>query len=310
MQTSAASTAPFESWMSRFTNLSNEAQVVTGIVAILVVMAGLALLLRPRVRRRASATFDRSSVVPATGRSILVGNLLIDAANDFLDFTNHGVAWRATERQEDTGIPFVNDRLPRYFSGPFDAPLVLVHMIPKDEANGSDRYRDFDDYVERHRRSNMDATSRPAKRSQDFAAAFSAAERLDLYFLPYTAHRFDARKLDGRSFRREYERVMQIIDAYSREYVVFCGTAFERLLAPYLVEKVDHRFHVSTRDGMSKAEYRFSSVTLRFGQRSIPAAIAQSFTLTTTPMRAYGEACRDRYAPSACDAETRESSAM
>ena len=296
--------------MSRFTSLSNEAQVLYGVAAVLVIMACFALLLRPRVRRRRSAIADPNTAVAATGRSIVVGDFLLDAAFDFLDIAYHGVAWRATERRHDTGVTFVDDRLTRYFAGPFDAPVVLVHMIPKHDANGSDAYRDFDDYVEKHRQSNVDDGTRPAKRAHDFASAFSASERLDLYFMPYAARPFDVRKLDGRSFRKEYERVMKMIDAYPRAYVVFCGTVFERLLAPHVIERIDHRFHVATRGGTSKAQYRFSTVTLRFGQRQVPAAIAQSFTTATTPMRAYGDACRDRYAPSTGGAETRMSSAM
>lgn len=296
--------------MSRFASLNNEAQVVTGVVSVLVVMAALALVLRPRRRRRASATADLSIVVPPTGRSTLVGSFLLDAAIDFLDIAHHGVAWRAAERHEETGIPFADDRLPSYFAGPFDAPIVLVHMMPKYEANGSDRYRDFDDYVEQHRRWTADDTSRSAKRARDFTSAFTQGARLDLYFIPYAARRFDTRNLDGRLFRKEYERIMQMIDAYPRDYVVFCGAAFDRLLAPYIIEKDDQRFRVSTRDGISKAQYRSSAVTLRFRQRPVRAAIAQSFTLTTTPMRAYGEACRDRYEGSACDVDTRASSAM
>jgi hypothetical protein len=216
---------------------------------------------------------------------------------------NGRAAFGAVTLQEETGIPFAADVFPRYFAGHFDARLVLVHAMPRLGDAEPKTYRDFGDYVSHHT-SLHDAAggaSRAVVFMQEFShttietAAGSTEPVLELYFIPYGARPFASRKLNGRLFRHEYDRLMTVITAYPRDCIIFCGAAFERLLGPHILVRIDHQFRLPTRSGLSKSEYRFSVVDLLSCGRPVRAAIAQSFAMRTTPISAYGRLCQERY---------------
>ncbi len=94
-----------------------------------------------------------------------------------------------------------------------------------------------------------------------------------------------------------FERVLGVIAAYPRNYVIFCGVVFDRLLSvgDLVTAREDHRFHLPTAAGISVNEYRFSTVTIRYRGSLIHAGIAQSFAIQGIPMSAYGAKCHELY---------------
>lgn len=304
-----ATTGVLASRVSQLRALPPEAEVALGVVAVFAMLALLASLLRSRPphrgrrRRQTEVEAQPASAVAVPDHVLLIGSFLADAKRDFHDVQNGRTALGAVMLHEETGLPVVADALPRYFTGPFDARLVLVHAMPRLDELEPHRYRDFGDYISQHASCHDRAERAP--RVISFLEPFSTTpiengprttdSTLELYFIPYACRPFASRKLKGRLFRHEYDRLMEVITAYPRDYVIFCGAAFERLLGPHMLDRTDHEFRLPVRAGLSKSEYRFSVVDLRSRGRIVPVAIAQSFAMRTTPMGAYGRACQQRY---------------
>jgi len=92
-----------------------------------------------------------------------------------------------------------------------------------------------------------------------------------------------------------FERVLAAITAYPRDYVIFCGAVFVRLLShsDLIGSRCDYRFHLPTTKGTSVNEYRFSTIEFRHGDSTIRAGIAQSFATQGIPMPVYAAKCHE-----------------
>lgn len=121
--------------------------------------------------------------------------------------------------------------------------------------------------------------------------------KLQLELIPYASPTFSGRDFTSAILAPHFERVLGVIASYPRDYVIFCGVVFDRLLSigNALVARDDHRFHLPTSKGISVGEYRFSNVTLRYRGSTINAGIAQSFATQGLPMPAYGAKCHELY---------------
>ena len=92
-----------------------------------------------------------------------------------------------------------------------------------------------------------------------------------------------------------YDRLMSVIAAYPRDYVILCGPVLETVLAPYIVARDDHAFRLPTSTGISRAEYRFSNLLLDTASGPVAVGLAPHFASPGVPMDAYGAACQERY---------------
>jgi hypothetical protein len=235
---------------------------------------------------------------------------------------------RAKELSARTGVALNHNTYPVYFTGDLSSPVVLVHHNPAQPAGGDGHYAggfdyaDFDDYVERHARfghfrwevgeqqpspadykqmrflrhwgvaADGDGESRAEQRSN---VARSVDERLQLELIPYGSPKFPAAPLPPEVAGPLYERLMRVITAYPREFVVLCGPVLEPILAPHIVARDEHRFRLPTSTGISRSEYAFCNLLLDFDGEQVAVGLAPHFASPGVPMDAYGAACRERY---------------
>jgi hypothetical protein len=234
---------------------------------------------------------------------------------------------RAKELSRRSGVAVNHNTYPVYFTGDVRSRVVLVHHNPVQRANDAERYEggfeyeNFDSYLEHHTRfghhrwevgeeqpSPVDykqarflrhwgigepVGETPAEQRSDVARAVD--RRLLLELVPYGSPKLPADALPAGVLGPLYERLMRVITAYPRDFVVLCGPVLEPLLAPYIVDRDDHRFRLPTSTGVSRAEYGFRNLLLEFDGGQIPVGLAPHFANPGVPMDAYGAACRERY---------------
>ena len=228
-----------------------------------------------------------------------------------------------------TGEHFNHNEPPLFFTGDLDASFVLVHLNPKQRDVTSDAparfspFKSFEEYFDvcRHFGARMyGSDSSRTHRSQfdhkqirflapfrviDFGEEHGREDRftnlelaldhkLQLELIPYGSDAFSARGLSPDLLQPHYERLMSVITAKRRDYVIFCGAVFERLMGPNVAR--GHRFRLTKADGsQTKAEYRFANLRLPYGDEEIKAGLAPSWAQPGIPMSRYAEAVRDRY---------------
>ena len=118
--------------------------------------------------------------------------------------------------------------------------------------------------------------------------------KLQLELIPYGSNSFTARGLSRDLLKPHYDRLMSVITAKPRDYVIFCGAVFERLMGPNVAR--ERRFRLEKSDGSkTKDEYRFANLRLPYGDAEIKAGLALSWARQGIPMSRYTEAVRDRY---------------
>ena len=254
-----------------------------------------------------------------------VQRLLNDARVDVIQvLANHEVS-ASKELARVTGLPFQTRQFPMYFTGAFEAPLVMVHLNPKfSEQMDNPGFRDFEAYLEGHRRFGhlhweLDSTFKgPFDRKQvRFLRPFGVIDFLDdsdprsdrtnparaidhklqLELIPYASPDFPTDKLLKVDLSGHFERVLDVITDFPREYVLFCGAVFDELLkrSGRIVSQDVHRFNLPTKAGTSKSQYRFSNVLIRHDAGVLRAGVARSFATKGLPMDAYGIRCHELY---------------
>ncbi len=254
-----------------------------------------------------------------------IEQLLDEARADVDDRFADRPVRRAAALSQMTGLDFAEYSFPMYFTGDFASRLVLVHLNPK----LSDRltqvtYSDFAAYIDAHRRFGyhhweLDPTYRSAfdHKQVRFLRAFGAIDfvadsvpgharanvvraldkKLQLELIPYASPTFSYRDFTSEMLAPHFDRVLGAVAAYPRDFIIFCGVVFDRLLtiSDLVIARRDHRFHLPTTKGVSVGEYRFSNVTIRYGASTIQVGITPSFATQGIPMTAYGEKCHELY---------------
>ena len=251
--------------------------------------------------------------------------LLEEAFTDVEEVLDHRPVSHAVQLKKVTGLPFQTMQFPMYFTGAFESPLVVVHLNPKFSTRlNNPGFSSFADYYDHHRRFGhyhweKDKTYRsqfdhkqvrflrpfgviPFVNESELGgdrinAALVCDRKLQLELVPYASPDFPAHKLPAEELDRHFERVLGVIAAFPRQYVLFCGAMFDDLLdrSGRRTSYEPHLFHLETKAGTSKGQYRFSNVVIRFGEGSITAGVARSFATQGLPMRAYGAKCHELY---------------
>ena len=226
------------------------------------------------------------------------------------------------------GVALNHNTYPVYFTGDLGSRVVLVHHNPSQRAVDAERYEGgfeyagFDEYLEEHRRYGhyhweigeeqpspvdykqmrflrhwglSDLVDGETHAEQRANVARAVDERLQLELIPYGSPRFPAEPLAAGALAPLYNRLMGVIAAYPRDYVILCGPVLEAVLGPYIIARDDHRFRLPTSTGISRAEYRFSNLLLETESGPVAVGLAPHFASPGVPMDAYGEACQERY---------------
>ena len=202
---------------------------------------------------------------------------------------------------------------------------MLVHLNPKlSDRLGGPRYGDFDAYYDAHRRFGyhhweMDPSYRSAfdHKQVRFLRPFGSIEfypetesgheranaalaidrKLQLELIPYASTGFAARDFSADLLQPHFERVLGVIAAFPRDYIIFCGAVFDELLKLSGREtfRSDHHFPLATKKGTSKGEYQFSNIAFSYEGATLRAGVARSFAIQGIPMSAYGAKCHEFY---------------
>lgn len=245
------------------------------------------------------------------------------------EFIATGEVKRARELSARAGEDFSHSEWPHYFTGDLDASLVLVHLNPKRESDprrrveGPGRYKTFEDYFDAYRhfgahrygpesprthRSPFDHKQirflRPfgvidfleGRRPEDRFANLERVidQKLQLELIPYASVSFSSRGFDDETLRPHYARIMRVIAARRRSFVLFCGGVFEQLLARYVADQ--HAFRLQKNDGTpTRQRARYANLLLEHEGTSFHAGLAHSWAQQGIPMASYAEQIRERY---------------
>jgi len=255
--------------------------------------------------------------------------LLDEMRTDVEELLDTGSMAAAQELAAATGEHFNHNEPPLFFTGDLDASFVLVHLNPKQRDVTSNEpanalpFESFEEYFDicRHFGARMyGPDSSRTHRSQfdrkqiRFLEPFGVIEfveekgkedrftnlervfegKLQLELIPYGSDAFSARGLTQDLLEPHYERLMSVITARPRDYIIFCGAVFERVMKPNITQW--HHFHLTKADGSrTKGESRFANLRLPYGGEEIEAGLAPSWAQHGIPMSGYAEAVRDCY---------------
>lgn len=120
-------------------------------------------------------------------------------------------------------------------------------------------------------------------------------KRLELDLVPYLSPDFSEK-----DFMNNYlvckpfiERILNGILAYPRQYIVFIGDCFNKILAEYIEESETFRFLLTSPNKPNqKFISQFTRITLKFNNRKVIAGIAESFcdeNLDDVMLEKYGQ---------------------
>jgi hypothetical protein len=262
--------------------------------------------------------------------SVRYARFLDEVRGDIEEFVSSRTVSRARELSGQTGQHFNHNQLPLFFTGDLDAPFVLVHLNPKAAFNdpaprfeGNLPIHSFEEYFDRHRhfgswmygKSSPRTHRSPFDHKQirflrpfdviDFVEERSREDRftnleraidgkLQLELIPYGSVSFSTRGFSEDVLRPHYERVMAVIAAQPRRYIIFCGAIFAKLFGQHTVK--EHRFNLRKRDGTPERQTsRFAILQLPYRETTISAGLAYSWARQGIPMSSYAEQIRRCY---------------
>ena len=236
---------------------------------------------------------------------------------------------QAIELSKATGQHFNHNQYPMYFVGKLDAHLILVHLNPYQHNDYSPTYTaplqwtDFDQYFSYHQhfgKHQFGPTSDRTHRSKfdhkqvrflkpfgviNFAEGNTQADvftnlervidhKLQLELIPYGSQKFSARGFTTTMLQPHFERILDVIAACPREYVLFCGKVFERFFRTSITRT--HVFKLPRSDGNTAQDYaRFSNLEFEYKGQVIYAGLAHSFARQGLAITAYGQYCKTLY---------------
>jgi hypothetical protein len=236
-----------------------------------------------------------------------------------------GLMSRAQQLSQAVGQPFAANDYPHFFFGDLDARFVVVHLNPLYTPNpralfqGDPEPCSFEEHFERHRyfgARNYGPTSPRTHRSRfdhkqiAFVREFDVLEfgpdkftnlerviddKLQLELIPYGSPSFSPAGFTAQLLAPHFERVMRVITAAPRDYVIFCGAVFSKLLRDDWITQ-EHHFRLTKGDGTpEKPTSRFCSLRIPWNGEVVRAGLAQSWARQGIPMGAYAREVRARY---------------
>ncbi len=248
---------------------------------------------------------------------------------EFEEFAETGRMLGAIAMSKATGHHFNHSNYPLYFTGALDAPMVLIHLNPKQANDYAERYlgpirwQSFDEYFAFHERFGHHMYGVQSARTHrspfdhrqirflrpfnvvEFVSGVSSDDRYtnleraidckcQLELVPYGSDSFKTHQLKPELLQPLIDRLLQVITECPRRYVVFCGTVFAKLLRSRIVHT--ERFLLRKQDGSwTTNRASFSWLQLPHHGKVVHAGIAHSFAQQGIPLSRCGEECRRRY---------------
>lgn len=243
---------------------------------------------------------------------------------DFEDWQSKGECDRAKKINEQMGREYFDTANPHYFTGAPSASLVLVHLNPQRNMNlwhqrcgftCFDEYLDFYQHFGRFHygvSSDRKHKSRFDQKQVRFLEAFDVLPftgnkyadlelvidgKLQLELVPYGSPNFDSKAVPT-GFMGELIRIaIDVINQHPREYVIFCGAIFRKLLKPWIVCQQEHKFRMQKKDGTQTAN-EYSTINIRIQVehgKCIEACVAPQYTKRVGLEEPYGKKVHELY---------------
>jgi hypothetical protein len=254
--------------------------------------------------------------------------LLRSMEADVSELLTSGRISQAISLSEQTRQHLNHTEFPMYFVGDLDARIVLVHLNPKqpdvdeDVHEGPHAFSSFEAYFDAHRHFGEYAYGRFATgrhysrfdaKQVRFLRAFDAIEfqdddseeakwtnlervidhKLQMELVPYGSDAFVAKGFTRRVLEPQLARLLSVIGTAPRDFVFFCGSAFEPVLEPFMVDM--HEFFLPTAAGTDRQKSRFANLVIPSASGEIRAGLAHSWPRQGIPMTAYGLEVAARY---------------
>jgi hypothetical protein len=272
-----------------------------------------------------SASAGAATREELAGLSERYGPLFAEIRGDLEQLVDNGRMSRALRLSEVTGERLNATTMPAFFFGDLDAAFVLVHLNPKqpnyDAAQPAERpeidslakyydaFRRFGEHAYGPHSSGEHKSQFDHKQIR-FLRPFDVIEfgettsenlrrvvdcKLQLELVPYGSSTFSGHQFPPGALGEHFERVMNVIAARPRRYVIFCGAVFANLLPAGTVIDED-AFHLTKADGSPSAGHaRFATLRIPWKDGEITAGLAHTFAKMGINMSSYGEAVRARY---------------
>ncbi|MBX3449372.1 MAG: hypothetical protein KF777_07425 [Planctomycetaceae bacterium] len=248
---------------------------------------------------------------------------------DIEEFVATGSMQQAKALSSQTKQHFNHNQYPLYFNGALDSRIVLIHLNPRHDNTYNDTYtgelkhKTFEDYFAHHEYLGRQFYGRTSKRDHkspfdhkqirflkpfgviDFVEEKSSEDRftnlervldhkLQLELIPYSSETFLTKAFTAEVVKPHLERILDVICACPRDYVLFCGSVFDDIFHDSIVGR--WTFELTKKDGQStRNKARFSTLRFSHGGDTIYAGLAHSFAQQGLPMEDYGRKCKEHY---------------
>jgi hypothetical protein len=236
---------------------------------------------------------------------------------DFEEWKNTGECIKAKELNSKLNQQYFDTSNPHYFTGDFDAEIVMVHLNPKrnkDQFMAKCNHSTFDDYLNHYKHygkknygaeANGKYKSRFDHKQLRFLKAFGVLpftdntrenleivvdKKLQLELIPYGSPDFNIEKIKVDNVRPFIENVLSLLLTKERKYIFFCGKLYDQVLKDYIVESQKTTFKLKKVNGDETRDFfDLIKIKLKFNNLSCYAFIIPQFAKQGAPIAEYSK---------------------
>jgi len=250
----------------------------------------------------------------------------------FDEWKNQGHCQEAKDLNDKIGKKYFDTALPQFFTGDLQASLVLVHLNPKRDEKDKDGKKlwgkkckvSFEQYWDEHALFGKThyGIKKPTHKSPfdlkqiRFLKPFGILpfideksekdkyhnlevvcdKKLQLELVPFGSPDFNYSTIKIKNLKSFIEILLSTIFAYKREYIIFCGRVFHKILKEFIIEEKAHKIYLIKKDdSQTRLEYEVINIKLKYNDLEMTACIAPQFALQGCPIDKYGYAVKDLY---------------
>lgn len=252
--------------------------------------------------------------------------------NTFLDWQKSGCCADAIAMNEQIGTEYFGLTNPHFFTGDFEAELVLIHLNPKQSKDKQTNtyptyhsadlgFHSFEDYLNYYTSFGKNKYGKEGKRNHKspfdhkqirFLRPFGLIpldssdnyvnlenvidQKLQLELIPFGSESFNFRKVGSKNLELLIKPMLKLIASSDRKYTLFCGRVFEHVLNDFIVEKNKIEFKLTKKDGSeTKNKFEIINLKIQIEDTTITGSIAPQFAKQGYPVEAYGKKIKELY---------------
>ena len=242
----------------------------------------------------------------------------------FEEWESEGKCSEALKLNQYIGEAYFDVTNPHFYTGDFTSKLVLVHLNPKRNVDNDEWglkciFPDFNVYTEYYKRFGYIKYQKEREEGKIHKSPFDHKQirflkpfgvllftgdkyndlelvidsKLQLELIPYGSPDFNSNKFRTEDLMPFTERILDLIGSKGRDYVIFCGRVFYKILCPFIVKEKEFEFKLQKTNGKETInQYQIKNIQLVNG---INATIAPQFARQGCPVDKYGEKIKEYY---------------